>query len=89
MTKELAHDDHQRYSRYQCGLFDFIIVGDTVAGARALIMEHGCKESQIILHVTQRFDAGMEAQLKQEWIELLNNASTTMPNVRMVINNPY
>lgn len=89
VTKELAHDDHNRYSSYQCGLFDFIIVGDTVARARALL-EHGCKESQIILHVTQRFDAGMEGQLKQEWIELLKNASATMPNnVRMVINNPY
>lgn len=88
VTQQHAKDDHERYSEYQCGLFDFIIVGDTVARARALL-EHGCLQSQIILHVTHRFDAGMEGPLKDEWISLLQKAATTMPNVRMVNNNPY
>ena len=31
----------------------------------------------------------MEGPLKQEWLELLNEAVRTMPNLRFVANNPY
>jgi hypothetical protein len=88
VTKALADDDHQKYHDYQCGVFDFIIFGDTVPRARALI-ENNCSSSQIVLQVTQRFDAGMHGDLKREWIELLRWASTNMPNVRVIVNNPY
>ena len=72
----------------QCGAWDFIIVADTNAKARALL-QNRCNDSQIILHTTQRFDAGMEGDHKLEWTALIKDALVQMPNLYLVANNPY
>ena len=72
----------------QCGAWDFIVVADTNAKARGLL-ENRCSNSQIILHTTQRFDAGMEGGQKAEWTTLVETAMKHMPNLFLVANNPY
>ncbi len=53
------------------------------------LLQNKCADSQIIFHTTQRFDTGMGGPLMQEWLELLDEAVRTMPNLRFVANNPY
>jgi hypothetical protein len=88
VTKELAKADWEKNGIHYCALFDFIIVGDTVPRARGFI-ENRCKDSQIILQATQRFDQGMVKAQRAEWIDLLRQASQEMTNVRVIENNPY
>lgn len=67
-----------------CRGFDVIVVGDIIPYARMFLME--CPKP-IILHITNRYDEGMDKS-DEAYYELMRNA-TENPKVFWVYNNPF
>ncbi|KAK9830060.1 hypothetical protein WJX72_009490 [[Myrmecia] bisecta] len=93
MTAELSKHMWQQWKEIYCGLFDFVIIGETQARGRPLL-EGRCQSTQIILLVQNRFDILFWAQeidhaAVAEWVGAVNMTLKTMPNVHVVVNNPY